>query len=88
MNVLSPTPGEFIDEGDSVTLLAEGRLGNGAAAELSDVAWVSDDGVFAVSGNDVAVTDLHPGAYALQVVGIVAGEGVTAEVDVVVYAAR
>jgi hypothetical protein len=88
MNILSPTPGEYIDEGASVTLEAEGRLGDGAPAEVSEVSWVSDDGLYAVTGNPTVVDDLHPGVYALVATGTVAGRVVSQTVDVVVYAAR
>jgi len=88
MNILSPTPGQYVDEGEEVLLSAEGRTGLGELTELSDLVWESDDGVFRVEGNDVLVTDLHPGVYALLTEGVVAGQAVSGSVDVVVYAQR
>jgi len=88
MNILSPTPGEYLDEGVAVTLEAEGRQGDGAPAEVSDVSWASDDGLYTATGNPTVVDDLHPGVYALVATGTVSGRAVSETVDVVVYAAR
>ena len=88
INILAPTPGEFIDEGQEVLLSAEGRTGSGALTSISDVLWTSEDEIFEASGNDVSVTNLHPGAYELWVEGSVEGQTVMAAVEVVVYAQR
>lgn len=88
MNILSPTPGEYLDVGDAVTLEAEGRVGDGSLAAVEAVTWSSDDGVFTAEGNPVTVTELHGGVYALAAEGVVNGEPVSASVDVVVYARR
>jgi hypothetical protein len=86
INILSPSSGQFIDEGDEVLLEAEGRLGDGRPSELSGLTWSSDDGVFAVEGNGLLVVDLHPGVYALELEGTVAGLMVADRVEVAVYA--
>ena len=86
INILSPSSGQFIDEGEEVLLEAEGRLGDGSPSELSGVTWTSDDGLFAVEGNGLLVDDLHPGVYALELEGSVAGQAVTGLVEVAVYA--
>ena len=86
MNILSPTSGQFIDEGEAVLLEAEGRLGDGSPSDLSAVTWTSDDGLFTVEGNGRLVDDLHPGVYALEVEGSVAGQAVAGRVEVAVYA--
>lgn len=86
MNILSPTPGEFLDEGQEVLLEAEGRTGEGALSPLSEVTWTSDDGVYAVDGNALSVTDLPAGVYALVAEGTVEGQVVSDSVEVVVYA--
>ena len=88
LNVLSPTSGEFLDEGQDVLLEAEGRRGDGAPAELSSVTWTSTDGLFAVEGNGLVVNNLHPGIYALEVRGTIEGQDVSDVVDVAVYSAR
>ncbi len=86
MNILSPTNGEFIDEGQEVLLEAEGRLGTGELGDLTDVVWASDDGVYTVEGNALVVTDLHAGLYTLNASGVVDGQAVSAAVEVAVYA--
>ncbi|HCH66363.1 MAG TPA: hypothetical protein DFR83_26400 [Deltaproteobacteria bacterium] len=85
ITVLSPFSGQFIDEGAEVLLEAEGRMGDGRAAELSGLTWTSDDGLYFVEGNGIVVTDLHLGAYFLELEGTVAGEVVTDAVEVVVF---
>ena len=86
INVLSPISGQFLDVGDEVRLEAEGRLGDHRSAELTEVVWTSDDGLYQVEGNGLLVDDLHAGLYALEVQGLIEGQPVTASVDVVVYA--
>ena len=88
LNVLSPTSGEYLDEGQDVLLEAEGRRGDGAPAELSSVTWTSDDGLFSVEGNGLVVNNLHPGYYVLEVRGTIEGQDVSDAVEVVVYSAR
>jgi len=86
MNILSPTPGEYVDEGAEVRLLAEGRLGSHAEAPIADVIWFTADGAFETSGNDVLVNSLHPGVLDLVAEGVVDGVSVTESIEVVVYA--
>ena len=88
LKVLSPTSGEFLDEGRDVLLEAEGRRGDGAPAELSSVTWTSTDGLFSVEGNGVVVNNLHPGNYALEVRGTIEGQEASDVVDVLVYRAE
>ncbi len=87
LNVLAPMDGAFLDEGQAVQLLVEGRHGDGSAADIVDVVWSGDAG-WSAEGNDIEVSDLPAGLYDLQVVGVVDGEAVAGAVEIAVYAAR
>jgi hypothetical protein len=88
MNILSPTPGEFIDEGVEVVFEAEGRAGSGALAELSEVVWTASEVDWTATGNPITVNDLPAGLYELLVTGLVEGTDVSSAVDLAVYAAQ
>jgi len=87
MNILSPSAGQFIDEGDDVLLEVEGRDGAGALVDATDVAWSASEVGWGTSGNAVTVNDLPAGLYDLSVTAVVEGVDVSASVEVAVYAA-
>ena len=88
LSILSPTPGQFVDEGTEVLLEAEGRSGTGALADLSEVVWTASEVDWTTAGNPVTVNDLPAGLYELVVTGLLDGTEVSSAVDLAVYAAQ
>lgn len=87
VNIVSPSPGAFLDEGVEVSLEAEGRRVDGSPAELEDASWTTDAG-FSATGNPVVTAELPAGVQNLTVTGSVEGTAVSATIEVSVFAAR
>ena len=86
MNILSPSGGQFIDEGDPVLLEVEGRDSAGTEVPISEVVWSAEEVSWSAQGNAITVTDLPAGLYDIAVSGLVIGVEVTDVVEVAVYA--
>ena len=86
MNILSPSGGQFIDEGSPVLLEVEGRDSAGAGVPIPDVVWTAEEVSWSVEGNALTVTDLPAGLYDIAVIGVVTGVELSDSVEVAVYA--
>jgi hypothetical protein len=83
--VLSPADGAFIDEGTATQLRAEARDVAGGSVEVDDVAWSTEDG-WAAQGNDIEVTDLPAGSYALNAQALIDGKTLETSIEISVFA--
>jgi hypothetical protein len=83
--VLSPADGAFLDEGAATQLRAEARDGAGASLEVDDVAWSTENG-WAAQGNDIEVSDLPAGSYALQAQALIDGKTLDTSIEISVFA--
>jgi hypothetical protein len=86
LSIASPDDGAFLDEGRDVLLDVEARDQTGAEVYVTDVAW-SADGGWSAAGDEITVSDLPVGEYALRATAVYAGEALSASIDVYVFAA-